>query len=302
MWLITAAAAGAGLFLYSWFIEPRWRRIFHRSISLGKHDLQPLKILHLSDFHFYRGADERKRFLQGLSGRELDFIFITGDFIDNDSGIDVCIEALRPLKARYGIYAVLGNHDYVHISWRSWFHRTGTLVYDLCHEFNDVERLAGELKKIGIRILRNERDVVEVDGVPITIAGVDDPYTQHDDIPQTFDGYTKDGPCFVLIHTPDRYRELAERHVDMVFSGHTHGGQICLPFWGPIITRSLAPRRMAYGLNDLNGTKYYTTRGVGSSRWTRPRFLCRPEINYFEFLFGKDWKSSPEFEQNQGYN
>lgn len=296
MWLTTAAAAGAGLFLYSWFIEPRWRKIFHHSIPLEKQNLPPLKVLHISDFHFYRGAEERKRFLQSLAGCEMDFIFITGDFIDNNPGIDICIEALRPLKARYGVYAVLGNHDYVHIKWRNWFHRTGSLVYDLCHEFNDVERLTAELKKIGIRVLRNEREVVEINGVSVTIAGVDDPYTRRDDIPQTFGGYVKNGPCFVLIHTPDRYRELAEYHADMVFSGHTHGGQVCLPFWGPIITRSLAPRYMAYGLNDLNGTKYYTTRGVGSSRWSRPRFLCRPEINYFEFLFADEKETPPGFE------
>ena len=286
MLLEAAAISALGLSVYSWAIEPSWRKIVHRSVRLKGSFPRSLRVLHLSDFHFTPGAAGRKRFLRRIADAdEVDFIFITGDFIDTNPGIDACVDALRPLKARYGVYAVLGNHDYVHISWRNWLHRTGTMVYDLCHKFNDVERLKTELESIGISVLRNERRVVETDAGPVTIVGVDDPYTKHDDIPAAFDGFQKNGPSFVLIHTPDRYRELAERDVDMVFSGHTHGGQVCLPFYGPIITRSLAPRNMAYGLNHLNGTVYYTTRGVGSSNLSRPRFLCRPEINYFEFVF-----------------
>jgi uncharacterized protein len=173
----------------------------------------------------------------------------------------------------------------MHIRLRSLFHRTGTSVYDLYHEYNDVERLAAELRQLGIVVLSNERRTVLADGCPVTIAGVDDPYTEHDNIPATFEDYRREGPCFVLVHTPDRYMELAEVGADMVFCGHTHGGQICAPFYGPIMTRSLAPRQMAYGLNSWNGTMFYTTRGVGSSRLSRPRFLCRPEVNYFEFHF-----------------
>lgn len=292
MWMETIAASFAGLSVYSWVIEPSWRRILHRTLHLKSAHASTLRILHLSDFHFYPGANGRKRFLHKIAeaDRNVDLIFITGDFIDNNRGIDLCIEALRPLKARYGIYAVLGNHDYVHVNWRSLFHRTGTRVYDLCHALNDVEQLVKKLEDLGIAVLRNERKTLPTEGGSITIAGVDDPYTEHDDIAKTFAGYQKDGPCFVLIHTPDLYRDLVQYDADMVFSGHTHGGQVCLPFWGPIMTRSLAPRHMAYGLHSLNGTLYYTTRGMGSSRMSHPRFLCRPEIHYFDFHF----KDSPK--------
>ncbi len=293
MLLETAAVSMAGLSVYSWFIEPSWRRVFHRTLRLKGNLNRPIRVLHLSDLHFFPGATGRKRFLHRIARHPVDFILITGDFIDNNRGIDLCIEALRPLQARYGVYAVLGNHDYVHVSWRSLFHKTGTLVYDLCHEYNDVERLAVELQKLGIVVLRNERITIQTDAGTLTVAGIDDPYTRHDDIPAAFAGFKNEHPCFTLIHTPDRFRELAEYKVDMVFSGHTHGGQICIPFWGPIMTRSLAPRHMAYGLNHLNGTTYYTTRGVGSSRLSRPRFFCRPEINFFEFHFDGASDSTP---------
>ncbi len=281
MWL-EATAAAAGFSLYSWFIEPRWRRILHHKVQLLGSLPKPLRILHLSDLHFFKGAVGRKKFLHQLADCEVDFIFFTGDFIDNNQGIDLCIEALRPLKARYGIYAVLGNHDFLHVGLKNILHRTSTSVYDLCHVYNDHEQLTQRLTEIGIVVLQNQRVTVKVDGMPVTIAGIDDPYTEHDDIPATFKDYKKKGLCFTLIHTPDKYQELAQVGADLVLSGHTHGGQICIPFWGPIITRSMAPRKMAYGFNQLDGTTYYTTRGLGSSRLSRPRFLCRPEVVFFE--------------------
>ena len=102
-----------------------------------------------------------------------------------------------------------------------------------------------------------------------------------DDLKATFTGYEKTGPCLVLVHSPERHVELLEYPVDMVFSGHTHGGQICLPWYGPLITRTTAPRRFAHGLIQENGTVFHTSRGIGTGRITRPRFWCPPEATYF---------------------
>lgn len=286
MLMETAAAAVAGLTAYSWLIEPRWCRIRRHTIHLPGCPMRPLRILHLSDFHFYRGSQYRKRFLARLAGEPVDLIFITGDLIDNDGGIDLCLEALRPLRAPHGIYATLGNHDYMHVKWRNLIHRTGAVIDEKGRTPNDVDRLVRGLRDLGIVVLRNQRAEVTIEGVPVTIAGVDDPYTRHDDIEATFQGFVKQGPCLALIHSPCKYDKLTGRGVDMVFSGHTHGGQVCVPFFGPLITRTHAPRKMAYGLNRLNGTVYYTTRGLGSSPLTYPRFNCRPEVNFFELHFG----------------
>lgn len=285
MLLETAAVSVIGLSAYSFFVEPRWHRIMHRTVLLKGASLPPLRILHLSDFHFYPGKTERVKLVHRLAQEAVDLIFITGDLIDTNDGIPISIEALRPLRAKYGVYCTFGNHDYVHVKFHNIFHVKRRKFDCSKYEKNDIERLAGELAGIGIQVLRNQRVTIEVDGAPVIIAGIDDPYTEHDDIASTFAGYRKEGPCFVLIHTPDRYQELAEYNVDMVFSGHTHGGQICLPFYGPIITRTEAPREFAYGLNRLNGTVYFTTRGIGSSKRTYPRFNCRPEVNFFTVEF-----------------
>lgn len=284
--LIPATAATLlGLSAYSWFVEPQRYRIRHHALSIKGSLSTPLRILQISDFHFYRGQLGRKRFLARLAQIEVDLIFITGDLIDNNSGIDLCLESLKPLKAKYGIYCVLGNHDYVHVSFRHLFHRTGTPVEQLGYTYNDTERLVSGLMEMGIHVLRNERRNVFIEGGEITIAGIDDPYLKRDDIPAVFKDFDKQHPCFVLIHAPDRYQQLMEVGADMVFSGHTHGGQVCIPFWGPLITRSRAPRQYSSGLTRVNGTIFHTTRGIGSSRLTRPRFFCPPEVNLFEISF-----------------
>lgn len=286
---LEASAALAGLSLYSFFVEPHRFTIRHKSVHLKGPDHAPLSVLHLSDFHFYKGKIARKKFLHRLAQRiqekPVDFIFITGDLIDDDSGIDLCIEALRPLKAKYGVYAVLGNHDYIHVQLRDIFTSTGTL-HKKVRKQNDVERLVRELAAIGVTVLRNERLSVDIEGAPVTLVGIDDPYIYKDDIPKAFAGFQKNGPCLVLVHSPERYREIAENGADMVFSGHTHGGQIRIPGVGPVVTRSDAPREYCYGLNRLNGTTYYTTCGLGVGRITHVRLFCRPEVVFFQLHFG----------------
>ncbi len=286
MFFETAAGAVLGVAAYGLFIEPRRFRVLRQAVDLKGPSLNPLNILHLSDFHFYSGRQARIRFLHRLAKEQYDLVFITGDLIDDDSGIDLCLEALQPLKARHGIYAVLGNHDYVHITVRDLFHRTGAKPRERHKQANNVARLIQGLRELGIHVLQNERVEIRIEGIPFTIAGVDDPYEYRDDIRKTFEGYEKSGPCFVLVHTPDRYKELSELEPDMVFSGHTHGGQVRMPLVGPLVTRTTAPRQFASGLVRMNGTVFHTTHGVGSGRLTKPRLWCPPEVTVFHVNFG----------------
>lgn len=285
MLIESAAAVLVGASVYSFLVEPYRYQLRHYELELMGPALPWLKVLHLSDFHFYKGQERRRDFLHRLAEETYDFVFITGDLIDNDSGIALCHEALRPLKAKYGIYSVLGNHDYTHVQWHHIFHRTGGAVESMLRRQNDVPRLIDGLREMGIVVLCNQRREVEMKGGAITVAGVDDPYLQKDDVEETFRGYEKNKPCFVLIHTPDRYQELAEKGAEMVFCGHTHGGQVRMPFVGPVITRTLAPRKFAGGLVRVNGTYYHTSKGLGSGPLTRPRFLCPPEVNLFTIRF-----------------
>ena len=287
MWIESATIA-VGLSLYSFVVEPRWFRLRRKSVRLRGSLRRPLEILHLSDFHYHGSCRYRSRFLKRLAAESVDFIFLTGDLIDVDAGIDPCLEALQHFSPRYGFYAVLGNHDYLRVTGMDLMRPTGVLPKEKNRRPNDVERLKAGLRRLGIVVMRNERHIVEVEGIPVTVAGVDDPYLERDDLPATFQGFVKQGPCFVLVHAPERHLEISELGADMVFSGHTHGGQVCLPFLGPIITRTTAPRRFAFGLTRENGTLFHTTRGIGTGLLSRPRFLCPPEAVVFSAHFTED--------------
>ena len=162
--LIEAAAAAAGLGLYALFWETRRFQVERRTVALKGDFPRPLEVLHLSDLHFYKGRDEAIPFLQQLSRRIVDFIFLTGDLIDHDSGIEMCVEALRPFSARHGIFAVLGNHDYYHVTWEDILRKTGGLPLHAHRKRNDVDRLMRELAGLGIPVLQNRRVEIEVAG------------------------------------------------------------------------------------------------------------------------------------------
>lgn len=287
MWTELAAAA-FGIGAYAWFIEPR--RIRRRALRLdlpGPSLPGPLRVLHLTDLHFFNGQTYRRDAIHRAAGEDYDFVFITGDLIDDDSGIDLCIEALRPLKARHGAFCVLGNHDYVYFRADDLF-PAGSKMNQRMWVYNDSERLIAELRGIGITVLRNELARVDIDGGALQIAGVDDPYLGRDDIEKTFEGYDPSLPGICLVHAPERYDEVCRSGVQLVLCGHTHGGQICIPGFRPPVTRTTAPIEFADGMTRLNGAVHFVSNGLGSGRVTRPRFWRPPEYVAFELNFGKN--------------
>lgn len=284
--MIWVAAVCLAIFLfYAFVIEPRMIQVRRKTIELSGFAMQPLEVLHLSDLHFFEGEESRKNFLTRLAEKvQPDFIFITGDMVDDDSGINLCLEALKSFRTRYGIYGVLGNHDHFYVRFRDIFHY-GESYLKQKRKPNNTGRLLAGLDDLGIKILHNERIRIEIDGCELTIAGLDDPYLRRDDISKTFAEYQKNGPCFVLSHTPDPYKELIASGADVIFCGHTHGGQIRLPFWGPIVTRTSAPRRMVSGLHRVEDAFVHITTGLGSGKFSYPRFMCLPEVTIFTISF-----------------
>lgn len=286
--LFPTVGCAAGLLFYSFFIEPRLFRLKQHTVTLPGISRAPLRILHLSDLHFFKGQHARRAYLHRLAQElsTLDFLFITGDLIDDDSGIDLCLDALQPFQSQYGGYAVLGNHDHSFVRLRDVFHNAGSYI-KRPRSPNNTTRLIQGLAGIGVTVLRNERCTVPVGEGKITIAGLDDPYLRKADVAKTFAGYTKNEPCLALSHTPDPYPALIEAGADMIFTGHTHGGQIRVPLLGPVITRTTAPRHVVHGLTRHQHAWLYNTCGLGSSRNSYPRFACRPEAT----LFTLEWNN-----------
>jgi hypothetical protein len=212
-------------------------------------------ILHLSDLHvdMNQGAMEHLRGI--LQEIKYDLCVFTGDYRGKSFGpyeeallgmARVCAELRKPQ------YGVLGDHDTI--------------------------RMTPGLEEIGIRMLLNESITIERDNQHIHLAGIDDAHFYGaDNIEKAASEIPRDEFSILLSHTPEIYRQAAYADFDLLLSGHTHGGQICLPSRIPLTLDSVLPRHMGSGAWKYNDMIGYTSVGAGSSI-VPARFNCPPEI------------------------
>lgn len=131
-------------------------------------------------------------------------------------------------------------------------------------------------------MLINESVKLQVHGNPVLIGGTDDPVTQKVDFERALRGLSPETLNILLTHHLDGLLKLSHHGVDLVFSGHTHGGQIRLPILGPLVCETRLPRRFVEGLHTYQGMTVFVSRGLGAGRTLFPRFACRPEAIFFE--------------------
>ena len=266
-----AAGGLLGAFVYASAIEPYWIETVHLDLWAPRlpEAFDGYTIYQISDLHMKAvGPRERKVMSILRSLPEADLAVLTGDLIHTRQGIDPLIELTGSIKSKDGIYAVFGNSEY----------KNGVRPLEFASRLHDH----------GIRVLLNQHVILPRGGQEIVLAGVEDPYSNHDDLELAVTGVPDDIFKLVLMHCPDGIAEAVVRGVDVVLSGHTHGGQIKFPLIGAPITHSVMGPRMSSGyyrghrLQTVVGirpgrTQLYVTRGLGISG-IGLRFLCRPEF------------------------
>lgn len=256
-------------------LEPRLFRITPFTVQLPKIS-QPIRILHLSDIHFASDDKPLARFFDKLAELNPDLIILTGDIIDCRGGVAVAEKELSKLKSKYGIYAVMGNHDYYDYRLYDCFFKN---FQGQKHPLrrNGTLRLRGVYKKLKIKELRNQSLHLDINGQRVGVHGVDDPVTGHADLtcirPEKGNGTVN----ILLSHVLDVLYGLSNHEIDVCFAGHTHGGQVCMPGWGAIITHSRVGRRYAAGVHRFMDIWCCVSRGIGTSRFLKFRFLSKPE-------------------------
>ena len=268
------------------------RRIRFRSLRLCSPSkaeadrVNELKILHLSDIHTCQSSGRKLAAVEAMSQKEWDFVFITGDLIENDFGIEPVAAALGKLKAKYGKFAVLGNHDYFSFQPQNivqWFNVLFASAIEICESDcrvpNDIERLLESLERVGVRVLRNEVvEGVTEQGCPYQIFGIDDPSTERDNPAVLVERKSREALRLVLMHSLHRLDGIRPLEPEVVMCGHTHGGQIRIPFFGALCTDSDAPRRAASGLVRLGGCRVHISPGIGAGLIFPYRINSPPEI------------------------
>lgn len=212
-------------------------------------------ILQISDPHFDMNQIAMGRLEELLPDLDYDVCVLTGDYRGPTFGpFGAAIEGVARLRSliQKPMYAVLGNHDTI--------------------------RMVPDLEELQVRVLLNECDTIVRGRQNIYLAGIDDAhYFRVDNIEKAASVIPDDGFSILLSHTPEIYRQAAHAGFDLLLSGHTHGGQICLPGSIPITLDSVLPRRMGSGSWDYHNMLGYTSVGAGSSV-VPVRFNCLPEV------------------------
>jgi predicted MPP superfamily phosphohydrolase len=259
---LRALAAGLAQAARAAFTEPFLITVEHIPVILNKlpHALDGFKIVQLSDLHHspFTGTEQIERAIELANRLEPDIVALTGDYISHDrTYAAACAEMVGRLRARHGVYAVLGNHDH----WTD-----AALITDL-------------FRAEGIHVLINEGLRFEQDGGSFWLAGVDDTMVGLEDLPLALAGSTESEMKLLLAHNPIILRRAARAGVDLVLSGHTHGGQVT---WRAEKNVSGRPRRrLLRGLGRRGQTQIYVTRGLGTV--VLPiRYGCPPEVSLIE--------------------
>jgi predicted MPP superfamily phosphohydrolase len=218
-------------------------------------EFEGFEILHLSDLHADMSGSAMKRAAELVRGLEYDICVLTGDYRGRTYGdCEPCLDAIAKLvDALHGnMFGVLGNHDSV--------------------------VMVPALEALGIRILLNEFVTIERGAVSLYLVGIDDAHFYRvDNLEKATANVPDDCVSILLSHTPEIYRQAAHAGFDLMLSGHTHGGQICLPGGIPILLESNLPRAFGAGAWRHAGMAAYTSVGAGSSV-VPVRFNNRPEI------------------------
>jgi predicted MPP superfamily phosphohydrolase len=256
------ALAAAGL-LYAYAVEPAWVEFRHLELQMPElpEAWDGLRLAQLSDFHLGMAmpAGRLRAVLERVNQFQPDLIVHTGDFFSGQSrGRPPGTEHLGGLRAPLGVYGVLGNHDY----------------------FCETPQLLAALDEAGVRLLRNEAVALTTERGVLWLAGVDDQSTGHDDLDQALRQVPPGQFTILLSHSPDLIEEVSDRGVALMLSGHTHGGQVCLPIYGPIFCFSRFYKRYSDGLFRVGPTTLYVNRGLGLALLPF-RFFCRPEVTLF---------------------
>ncbi len=285
-WAVASGAAllGAAAFAYATRIEATWLEVTRHDLVLPRlpRALDGVRVAHLSDFHLSRIVSPHylAACVATAMAERPDLILLTGDFISRKPRFMGDLTGLlSPLAAPFGVFAVLGNHD--------------TVV--------DGAAVTTAVEAAGARMLRNRHEPISARGVELWLAGIDCPYHEQyrlsdrrragwaqvyrQYLDSALRGIPADAFRILLAHTPDVIRDAARRGVDLMLSGHTHGGQVRLPLLGATVVPSRYGHRYAAGQFRVENTTLYVSRGLGTVRFPL-RFLCRPELALFTLRRG----------------
>lgn len=245
MWLYASGlvVCGYGVSLRRWFFEKRHVEVPIRGLDK---DLDGYTIAQLSDLHI--GAFTPKwwaqRWIEAANAASPDMIAVTGDMVTSGVAFHEDIaDLIGGLRAKDGVFVVMGNHDY----------------------FGEGEPLVSLMREKGTHVLRNEGRVMDRDGARFFLAGVDDTWTKRANLEAALAERPDGMPTVLLQHDPDRFPHAVKKDVALVLSGHTHGGQVAMPFFARHINASKLAHHYHVGVYTKDASTLYVHPGLGTT-------------------------------------
>jgi uncharacterized protein len=287
-----AAAAGATALAYASLVERNWFALRQADVPVLAAGTRPVRVLHISDVHLTPGRRRLMSWLSSLGELEPDLVVNTGDSIAHPDSVPYFIEALGSLLDRPGVF-VFGSNDLyrprpknpARYLWETSARRRPRHVPDL-----PWEKLGDAMQDAGWLDANNQRGRIAAGGLDIAVAGVHDPHLKRDRYERVA------GPAdptaglrLGVLHSPEPrvMDRFAADGYDLLLAGHTHGGQVCVPGFGALVTNCDIDRKRASGLHrhpaegapSIGGHRAWlnVSAGLGTSPWAPYRFACRPE-------------------------
>ncbi|MCF7955483.1 MAG: metallophosphoesterase [Phycisphaerae bacterium] len=253
------AGIGLACLLYGFFIEAYWVEVNHFTIKTGKLEKASFRIVQFSDTHCDMKMRNEEKLVEIVNSLKPDVIVFTGDAVNTEKAAGLFKGTMGALEANIAKLAVRGN----------WSH----LASD-DELFEDT----------GFEVLNGEKKTIEKDGEQIVMYGFN--FWDSSSKDSLLRSSSENSYNVFLFHTPDLIEDIQGRNVDMYLAGHTHGGQIALPFYGAIITLSKFGKKYEAGLYKVGETDLYVNRGLGmeGGHAPRARFFARPEIAVFDIV------------------
>ena len=271
---------GACCVLWGIFVERRrYRLVRHRFDILPASAAGPLTVLHLSDLHFVRRDPGKAAFLATLPAA--DVTVVTGDFLAEPEAVETTVAAVHAVRGRLASWFVLGSNDYFvprPLNYLAYFRGKRK---PRRAERGRAADLVSQLRADGWDDLTNVRRDVDVNGLPIELLGLDDAHIAWHDL-RIAPRRSPDRFGFAVMHSPDSAPETAALGYDLMVAGHTHGGQVCLPGVGALVTNCSLPARLVSGMIRMGDAVVSVSPGLGTSKFAPFRFFCRPEATLLE--------------------
>lgn len=282
------AALGAAALAYAALIERNLYTLRRYDVPVLAPDAEPLRILHLSDLHMTPGQRRKQEWVASLAGTDPDLVVVTGDNLAHPDAVPSALRALGPLLNLPGAF-VFGSNDYTGPVWKnpfSYFRSEREYRHGVDLPYED---LRSALMSSGWVDLNNARATLKAGGRLIELVGVDDPHIERDDYSSVAGPKSPNADLLLgLTHAPESrvLDAMAADRVDLVLAGHTHGGQVCVPFVGALVTNCDLPRSMARGLHRWPGSDawLHVSAGVGTHPTAPVRFACPPEASVLTLI------------------